>query len=326
MLRLSAVVFVAALCAPAAAFELDLPVDCAINELCFFQQFPDMAAGPDAVDPFCGGATYDGHDGTDIRLMALSEIALDVPVVAAADGTVAGVRDGMPDRFVETDADRAAIAGRECGNGVLLAHPEGWETQYCHMKEGSVAVSAGDAVKAGDVLGFIGASGLVQFPHVHLSVRRDGLKIDPTTGREVGSSCSVTPSPDLNPFWTAAAIADIRWQGQVIGMGLAGDALDYDAMRIEGAPDLPTTASPNLVGWAWFNNLRGGDQLIIRLETATGELIAENAMEPLASNKADYLGFAGKRGAPQSGDYVVRAVVIRDGVPTLTEERTFSVD
>ncbi|MDB5507056.1 MAG: hypothetical protein JWR75_1694 [Devosia sp.] len=312
---------------PVSAFELQLPLDCAMNETCFFQQFPDMDDTAGVADPWCGGASYEGHDGTDIRLRSLPDIALGVPVVAAADGTVVGLRDGVPDHLVVTDADRAAIADIECGNGVLLKHEDGWETQYCHMREGSIAVAEGDAVKTGDKLGEIGASGLVQFPHLHLSVRHNGVDIDPTSGRAVGDACGMSPGGGGDgPLWSTAAIQSFRWDGQVLDMGLAGDVIDHASLTSAGAPPSATTASDNFIGWAWFSNLHAGDIVALRLETAAGELIAENTSEPLDANKADYSAYAGKRGAPKPGDYRLTASVIRDGVPTITETRSITVE
>ena len=40
-----------------------------------------------------------------------------------------------------------ATAGRNCGNGVTLDHGDGWQTQYCHMRRGSVAVKVADLQK-----------------------------------------------------------------------------------------------------------------------------------------------------------------------------------
>ncbi len=105
-------------------------------------------------------------------------IAEGVDVIAAAAGKVAGIRDGIPDvRYGPDNAD--SVKGRECGKGVVLRHDDGWETQYCHLREGSVTVERGQQVMAGDILGEVGMSGRAQFPHVHLSVRRDGKVIDP---------------------------------------------------------------------------------------------------------------------------------------------------
>lgn len=57
-------------------------------------------------------------------------------VVAAAPGRVRGVRDGVSDASVR-DTGTEAVKDRECGNGVLIEHGDGWETQYCHLQRAS---------------------------------------------------------------------------------------------------------------------------------------------------------------------------------------------
>ena len=176
--------------AGALAVEFSLPADCSLGDTCFFQQFPDMAPGPAAVDPFCGSATYDGHKGVDLRIRSMADIKRSVPVVAVADGKVLRIRDGVVDRLVTTAADRRSVAGKECGNGIVIQHADGLETQYCHLRLGSVAVKPGETVKRGDVIGAIGASGMAQFPHVHLTVRLNGKIVDPFTGKPLSAGCT----------------------------------------------------------------------------------------------------------------------------------------
>ena len=115
---------------PAAAFELEWPLACALGEDCFIQQYVDHDPGPDARDYTCGSATYDGHDGTDIRVKTLADMERGVDVLASHSGVVVGARDGEPDHVVKTDADRAAVVDKECGNGVLIEAGDGWATQY----------------------------------------------------------------------------------------------------------------------------------------------------------------------------------------------------
>ena len=62
------------------------------------QQFPDLDPGANTVDAYCGSATYDGHDGLDLRVLSLVDVARGVPVLAMADGTVVGVRDKVRTR------------------------------------------------------------------------------------------------------------------------------------------------------------------------------------------------------------------------------------
>src|SRR5262245_15032684 len=102
-------------CASASAVELGLPAECSLGKDCFVQQFADddTRAGKE-VDPFCGSATYDGHDGTDFRVLSLADVTRGVAVVSVADGTVLRARDGEPDRLVLSEADRAAVTDKEC--------------------------------------------------------------------------------------------------------------------------------------------------------------------------------------------------------------------
>jgi murein DD-endopeptidase MepM/ murein hydrolase activator NlpD len=73
-------------------------------------------------------------------------------------------------------AERYGEDGR-LGRTVVLDHGGGLETLYAHL--GSIAVAAGDALEAGDVIGAVGSSGWVTGPHLHLEVRLDGRPIDP---------------------------------------------------------------------------------------------------------------------------------------------------
>lgn len=132
--------------------------------------------------PWC----YDEHDGTDFLLEDGFD-AMDAgsaTVVAAADGVVEATEDGHYDRCHsvlegEIDCDGYEMAA----NYVIVAHATGERTMYWHLKSGSVAVSAGEDVAAGDVLGLVGSSGYSSAPHLHLEVQdADGNVIDPFAG------------------------------------------------------------------------------------------------------------------------------------------------
>jgi len=89
-----------------------------------------------------------------------------VPIVAAGDGTVRLARGdsakGGCDPSFAPDA-----------NYVVISHPNGLETQYLHLE--SVVVTAGDKVKAGDLLGYSGKTGWACGSHLHFkAARADG--------------------------------------------------------------------------------------------------------------------------------------------------------
>ena len=332
------------LCWPALARaeppELQLPVACTPGKDCFVQNYPDDDTAPGSVRDFaCTSATYDGHDGTDIRVLSV-EAAKGVKVLAAAAGTVRGTRDGVPDHLMRTAADKAAVNGRECGNGVAIVHADGWETQYCHMRRGSVRVRPGQTVKAGDPLGEVGQSGETQFAHVHLTVRHNGKPIDPFTGKALGDAPSGTAggtapfSAAANGGTTPSCLTDATnvtagslWPAPVASL-LGAPAtvvleagfvtqmpLDYELEQGHARLTAPTAAAPEFIFFARIMHLRAGDRVHFGVELPEGQALDETA-EPMAGNSAvKVLGAGRKRSGPAwpAGSYLGHVEVLRNG-------------
>ena len=175
---------------------LSLPVDCEPGVDCWVFNYVDTDPGKDYADFACGRMSYDAHKGTDIAFAHTGRLNDRIAVRAAADGRVLGVRDGMRDISVRL-IGRAAVKGKECGNGVRVDHGGGWHTQYCHMKRRSISVRRGDMVRAGERLGAVGLSGRTEFPHLHISVEKSGKVIDPFVGIEGGERNAILGS---HPF------------------------------------------------------------------------------------------------------------------------------
>ncbi|MBL4749807.1 MAG: M23 family metallopeptidase [Amylibacter sp.] len=282
------------------------PIECILNETCFIQQYMDVD-DTDGVRDFMGGAvTYDGHKGTDIRLKSRKAMQDGVNVLAASAGQVKGLRDGMVDRLVRTDADRVAIKGKDCGNGVLIAHLGGWETQYCHMKQGSIAVVKGQMVQAGAVLGQVGLSGRTQFPHVHIAVRKDGQKVDPFALD--------------NPLWQDGMVYQPT---QIINLGLADGAVKMNDIAMDKFQGFtPGKNAPALVAYVRAINLVKGDQIRLIFTGPAGQIVAK-VYDPVDRAKAQQMYFGGKKrpsGGWPVGVYRVEVQVLRGGV-VLDSER-----
>ena len=285
-----------ALAHPAGAFELAFPVDCTLGQTCHIQQYFDHDSGPTAQDFTCQGLSYDGHDGTDIALSTRAEMARGVNVLAAAPGTVKGLRDGVPDFDPH-------VPGKECGNGVLVDHGGGWETQYCHLKQGSVRVRVGDAVGPGTPLGQIGQSGMAAFPHVHLSLRRNGVELDPF------APSATTCGPPGDDLWSP----DIAYQpGGLLDIGLTDAVPEFDAIKA-GLPsaDLPA-AAPALVVWAYVFGPRAGDALLLSITGPEGKVITERVVfEKSQAQAFRAVGRKLKTAGWPAGGYQGQAVMMR---------------
>jgi Peptidase family M23 len=288
-------------------FALGPPIDCKIGVDCWVQQYVDHDASQGVKDYHCGGETYDGHDGTDFRVR---DITQHVAVLASADGVVRVKRDGVEDRLPKTDQDHAAVKKTECGNGVVIDHAGGWQTQYCHMRKGSVRVKAGDTVKAGDALGEVGYSGEAAFPHVHLTVRKGKKALDPFGGE----ACSA----DQKSLWRAQPAYD---PGDIIRTGFQRAAVEL--MQLESGTlkdEDPTREWPALVAYVWAINLQENDEVNVNLNGPSG-LISENSVV-LKSNKAQFMLFAGKKQPPNgwpAGIYKGNVTVRHAGVARLNQ-------
>jgi len=73
--------------------------------------------------------------------------------------------------------DAVKSTRRGYGNHVVLNHGFGYQTVYAHLN--SFNVRAGQKVRRGDVIGFVGNTGLSVAPHLHYEVKLNGRHVDP---------------------------------------------------------------------------------------------------------------------------------------------------
>lgn len=279
---------IAALILPAApvaagSLRLVLPLDCVLGDTCYIQHLVDRDPGPGVQDYRCGTLSYDGHKGTDFALPTLANMHEGVNVLAAAAGIVTGQRDGIADIGLTKDID-----GRECGNGVVLRHDGGWETQYCHMKRGSVQVQTGDRVSPGDVLGQVGLSGETDFPHLHLSVRRDGAVVDPFAPISSAQCDNANIPNDLwenTPTYSPGGLQDA---------GFSVGIPDYDTVKDGSAaqPNLAAKASGLVIYGLGFAGQKG-DVIRMQITGPNGQILSHSAT--LDKDQSQFFRAAGKR-------------------------------
>ena len=88
-------------------------------------------------------------------------------------------RSGTP-IYAATDG-RVDMAGRNGGYGnyVRIQHGNGLGTGYAHMSR--IAVSRGQSVRRGQVIGYVGSTGLSTGPHLHYEMYRGNAKVDPAS-------------------------------------------------------------------------------------------------------------------------------------------------
>ena len=253
----------------AEGITLQSPIDCDLTNTCYIQQYVDRDPSKKSNDYLCTGQSYDGHKGTDFAIPSIVDIEKNITVFAAADGVVEGIRDSMAD--IEYTAEIAdQVKDRECGNGVQIKHGQGWVTQYCHLKQGSVMVKAGQSIMAGDPLGHVGMSGRAAFPHVHLSVRKNGKTIDPFDPNDT-LTCG-TPGGDT--LW---ADPPIYRPGGLISIGFADRIQDYSTVKAGTAAmtDISINAA-SLTIYGFVFGVRPGDIMRLSITGPNGQVIAQD--------------------------------------------------
>lgn len=109
------------------------------------------------------------------------------PVLAPHDGVVTAVVDGLPDLDPIVQRDRSHPAGNHvvivCTGGDVLGADV--YLGLAHLQGGSIAVTVGERVAAGQVIARVGNSGNTTEPHLHIHAKRGGSPASMLDGRGI---------------------------------------------------------------------------------------------------------------------------------------------
>ena len=109
----------------------------------------------------------------------------------AHKGTDFAARRGTP--IIATGDGEVRLIGRKggYGNTIVLKHREGYTTLYSHLSKFKKDLKKGQVVAQGDVIGYVGSTGLATGPHLHYEFRRHNIPANPMTV-ELPNSMSLT--------------------------------------------------------------------------------------------------------------------------------------
>ena len=102
-------------------------------------------------------------------------------------GTDFGAGSGTPVRATGTGVVSFAGVNGGYGNLVKIRHHDGYETRYAHLRGFASGVRVGTRVAQGDIIGYVGATGLATAPHLHYEFRRHDQPMDVRTVRLPGA-------------------------------------------------------------------------------------------------------------------------------------------
>lgn len=121
------------------------------------------------------GATYSGGGTRNEDYHCYGQ-----PQYAPADGTIVTVVDEYPDATPGVMLEAGSDV-HPAGNHIVIEVADGEYVVMAHFIPGSIAVSEGDTVSAGDLVGLTGNSGNSSEPHVHIHLQSGADMMDPDT-------------------------------------------------------------------------------------------------------------------------------------------------
>lgn len=93
------------------------------------------------------------------------------------EGVDLGAPEGTPIYASRTGVVTAATYGSKAGYYVSINHGDGYSSIYMHMTR--YVVSAGQAVSAGQLIGYVGSTGVSSGPHLHFGISYNGTYVNP---------------------------------------------------------------------------------------------------------------------------------------------------
>ena len=169
---------------PAAALEIGSTLIIPGGEIAPIAPSSNGSARKNIREPYLGGggSAQPGYYGNLIPGGVITQ------KLHGWNGIDIGAARGTP---IHAAADGVAIIARNSGwnggygNYVVIAHENGSQTLYSHMK--NAIVSSGQSVSSGQIIGYVGSTGLSTGPHLHFEVRGAA---NPFRNCSIGSICS----------------------------------------------------------------------------------------------------------------------------------------
>jgi len=144
-----------------------------------------------------------------------------------------GAPTGTPVKVTANGVVLSAGWDRGGGNTVKVRHPNGYITAYLHLSRFGKGVRSGKRVAQGDVIGFVGSTGLSTGPHLDYRVKHHGRWIDPLSLRAVPAD--PIPTDRLAEFGEQRD----RYRQQLSGAPLSNER----TLRVATTSDAPSGAA-----------------------------------------------------------------------------------
>lgn len=153
-------------------------------------------------------------------------------------GVDLGAPTGTPVRVTASGSVVSASWSGGGGKTVKVRHPSGYVTAYLHLSRYAQGIRPGARVRQGDVIGYVGSTGLATAPHLDYRVQRNGRWLNPMALASVAAEAIGKAEAGSYRVWRDALRASLESGAPLpAGRGERGQQATRVAAAPSGGPD-----------------------------------------------------------------------------------------
>lgn len=280
--------------------KFSIPIECKFGEDCFLLNQVEKVE--------CAQLPFSTKDGVIFIAKHDALVRDGIKILASQDGRVKAVRSNVDDQ------DKSTVGIAPCGNGLIITHANGYETQYCYLRKDSIKLKKGDKVKEGQELGLMGMSGNINYPALLFTLKQKNKHIDPFTNNHASKDCGYNSDKSL---WNSEAIKAMIHSGTIItNYGFTTEEPEIAKARNGDYNIMTIAGNTNIIGY--FIDLIGvyeGDLIFIEMLSPDGYKIVSYQKKFVDFNPRAFAHIVYKNQSQKlnEGEYKISFKLLRQG-------------
>ncbi len=296
----------------ASELKFNTPIQCKIGEDCFLLNQLEKVG--------CGQLPFSTKDGVMFIAKHDALVRDGIKILASQNGKVKAVRSNVDDQ------DKSTVSIAPCGNGIIVTHANGYETQYCYLHKDTIKLKKGDKVKEGQELGLMGMSGNINYPAMLFTLKRKNKHIDPFTNNHKSEDCVYNHDKSL---WNPETIKTMIHSETIItNYGFTTEEPEIAKARNGDYNTMTIAGNTNIIGY--FIDLIGvyeGDLIIIEMLSPDGYKIVSYQKKFVDFNPRAFAHIVYKNQSQKlnEGEYKISFKLLRQGSIIIEKQDSLNI-